>query len=282
MTKVIIAIHGRANKPKKETLCDWWKTAIAEGLSKNLNEDLGNIAFEMAYYADICFDQPLSDADNKEPYKEAKRGQLKRYSHGTLSRIRAGLGSWLDTPADWLEEHSQVFSSLAKTVAQQTLKDLGQYYTDKNIRERIKKTLKDILVARRDDEIFLVSHSMGTIVAYDVLREIGRSQDLKGLTVEHFVTMGSPLGLTPVKGNIIESHNRKLRTPSCITRSWLNFSDPEDFVCIDSHLRDEYERNSASIKVKDVMVCNDYPDNAHKSFGYLRTPEFSEHILRFL
>ncbi len=35
MTKVIIGIHGLANKPMRETLADWWEKAIREGLEVN-------------------------------------------------------------------------------------------------------------------------------------------------------------------------------------------------------------------------------------------------------
>ena len=43
----------------------------------------------------------------------------------------------------------------------------------------------------------MIYHSIGTIIAYDALRNLGRDQ--QDLTVKQFVTMGSPLGLTPVR-----------------------------------------------------------------------------------
>jgi len=35
MAKVIIGIHGLANKPEKEALKQWWHDAIVEGGQKN-------------------------------------------------------------------------------------------------------------------------------------------------------------------------------------------------------------------------------------------------------
>jgi hypothetical protein len=286
MAKVIICIHGRSNKPAHETLEGWWKDAIEEGLNKNLGTGLGNIEVKMAYYRDIYFDKPVKNRDNDEPYIPAKTPP-QAYRRRIVDRIRGMLGDWADNPVDWLEENSMVFSKFARTVLKKVLTDLGEYYGDELKRLQTQQRLIDLIVQHKDDEVLLISHSMGTIVAYDVLRGLGRSPEHAGLKVEHFITMGSPLGLTAVKGNIIKEHNERLRTPSCVSRTWVNFSDPQDIVCIDSHLRDEYEENSRLVKVRDVMVCNEYvgkkgKPNEHKSYGYLRTPEVSDLIARFL
>ncbi len=216
-----------------------------------------------------------------EPYKKSKKGAIKPYKEGILGRIRNISGDWFDAPFDWLEEHSHIFSAFGREVSKQLLKDLGEYYSKKNVRIKINDRLSQLLIKYKDHETILISHSMGTIVAYEVLRDLGRSREYPDFVLDHFITMGSPLGLTVIKGNILGEH-KKLRTPSCVRGSWYNFSDPGDYVCLDSHLRDDYESNSFGIQVKDVLVCNDYPGNAHKSYGYLRTPEFSKHLASLL
>lgn len=286
MAKVIIGIHGRANKPAQETLEDWWRKSIDEGLEKNLGASLGSTPVTLAYYRDIYFDTPLKVKKMDEPYLEAKTTP-QPYRRRVLDRIRGAFGDWADNPLDWLEEHSAVFSKLSKKVLRKVMTDLGDYYSKAEKRQGTQNRLVDLIDKHRNDEILLISHSMGTIVAYDVLRALGRSPDFAGVAVEHFVTMGSPLGLTAVKGNIVQDHHERLRTPSCVSRTWVNFSDPQDYVCIDSHLRDEYDRNSRRIKVQDVMVCNEYvgkndKSNEHKSYGYLRTPEVSKLVASFL
>lgn len=282
MSKIIICIHGLANKPEKKVLLGWWKDSIDEGLDLNSGIKLGNQPVEMAFYADIYHNPLQTRANNKEPYVKADPANIKAYKMGFRHRLRKLAGNILDTPIDWLEEKNGIFSKLAEKVTKKGLKDLGQYYTDDNLRNKIKTRLKELLVKHKQDEIILIAHSMGTIVAYDVLREIGRDPEHKDLFVEHLITIGSPLGVTPVKGKILKENSDKLRTPSCVTHGWVNFSDPQDYVCIDSHLRDDYAVNSSGIRVEDRMVCNDYPDNEHKSYGYLRTPEFSAHLASIL
>ena len=111
-----------------------------------------------------------------------------------------------------------------------------------------------------------------------------------GLEVPYFVTIGAPLGLPYVKKQIIKErdYSQEVRTPSIVTKSWVNFTDKRDLVAADAHLSDDYLANKKRILVKDDLVFNDYEKpngtglNYHKSYGYLRTPEFSEHIYHFL
>ncbi|MFQ5769376.1 MAG: hypothetical protein ACE5HX_02490 [bacterium] len=80
-----------------------------------------------------------------------------------------------------------------------------------------------------------------------------------------------------------------VRSPSIVTKSWVNFADKKDPVAFDTHLGDDYGANKNGIKVADDLVANDYQApgknqdrNHHKSYGYLRTPELSKHIEEFL
>jgi len=281
MSKVIIGIHGRSKKPAKDILSNWWQNSIEEGLRHSTTANLGAVNFEMAYYADTHYGNKISTPDNDdEPYVPANEG-IKPYEVGITDHFRGIVGNWLDEPMDWLEEHSHLFSTLGRNVSKIVMEDLHNYYSNALKRKEVNDRLMSLLLDHRNDEIILLSHSMGTIVAYEVLRELGRTTEHPVVAVEHFITMGSPLGLTVVKGNALGSHMR-LRTPSCVKNSWVNFSDPGDFVCLDAHLADDYPANSSGIKVRDVLVCNDYPDNQHKSYGYLRTPEFSKHLASIL
>ena len=72
-----------------------------------------------------------------------------------------------------------------------------------------------------------------------------------------------------------------------VTERWVNYADRRDPVTIDTHLRDDFGENDLHVRVEDDLVINDYVSpkgdrNSHKSYGYLRTPELSEHIRDFL
>ena len=54
----------------------------------------------------------------------------------------------------------------------------------------------------QDDDILILSHSLGTVIAYDVLWKFsycGEWQDIRNKKVSMLVTLGSPLGDEAVK-----------------------------------------------------------------------------------
>ncbi len=282
MRKVLLCIHGRSNKPEPKTLLKWWKASIDEGLKKNCDTNLSGVIIDMAYYSDIKNGPPIPDSKNTQPYQPATRNALKEYDITIADKIRDWTGDWLDSPLDWIEEKSSFFSKAARGILATYLEDMAAYYKDQAVRATIQNRLKEKFDEYKDHEIILISHSMGTIVAYEVLREFGRDSDWLNFNVSHFITIGSPLGLTPIKGQLLSENNKKLRTPTAVKNRWVNFSDPQDIVAIDSHLRDDYADNSLGVKVRDILVANDYPKNPHKSYGYLRTPEFSKYLVNLI
>jgi hypothetical protein len=66
---VIIGIHGLANKPPVDEKTRWWKSAIAEGLTRNVGLAAPDFAFEFVYWADLRYEAPLPVDGNREPYR---------------------------------------------------------------------------------------------------------------------------------------------------------------------------------------------------------------------
>lgn len=307
MANIIVGIHGLANKPEKKRLTDWWKTSIEEGLRENCKVSNPNYDYHMIYWADLLYKHRLHedhDMDfdklyNDQPYIKTKKGALREYKDTWLDDMRAGL---LDVGGDLLDylKKKHDMEGLAEWVLGKTLKDLDFYYDEereikdrkkqkRRTREVLKDELKDALLPLEGNNIMLIAHSMGSIIAYDVLREIG--QATPNYKIAEFVTIGSPLGLPHVKINVDKLHNRpeedtSVRTPTIVKR-WKNYADRKDPVALDIYLHDDYGPNKDGVRVEDDLVLNDYADaggkrNHHKSYGYLRTPELSKHIAEFL
>ncbi len=299
----IIGIHGLANKPEKRVLTEWWKNSIREGLEQTCGVKDPQFDFEMVYWADLLYKSPqhqdkLFNFDslyNDEPYIQAE-GKLERYEESWWDKMRAGSFALAGTSLDFLKQKFGM-TSLADWVLEKTLKDLAFYYDDERMissrfkppqlmqaRLVLQHELRDILIPLKGEKLMLISHSMGTIIAYDVLRDIGISDP--DFEIDQFVTLGSPLGLPHVKAKILEERSH-VRTPSVVTGRWVNYATRKDPVALDTHLRDDYSTNSKGIRVEDDIIVNGYlslskEPNHHKSYGYLRTPELSEHIHDFL
>ena len=311
MSKIIVGIHGLANKPPKATLAEYWSQAIAEGLQKNCKMAQPRFNLQMVYWADLLYklrqhDDPLFDFDelyNGEPYT-ACTNTLKTYEQGFLDSVRAEASAFVGASVDFAKQQFGM-DGLADWVIGKTLKDLAFYY-DKNrkigdrskprqkvlARKVLQDELKNALLRLKGNRIMLIAHSMGSIIAYDVLRDIGRTH--RDFEIAHFVTIGSPLGLPHVKDKIIrerpyankKNKRKRLRTPTVVTERWVNYADRRDPVALDTHLRDDFGPNKRGISVEDDLIVNSYRSlrgeaNYHKSYGYLRAPELSKHISAF-
>jgi hypothetical protein len=301
LSKIIIGIHGLGNKPPPRILKDWWEKSLREGL-KAIGHPGVFFTFDLVYWSDILHPTPLSPEEKDEksplfiefPYEPATsfyRKQPGKFRRRVLDFLERNLDKIF-----LLDNMSGLFSSMTNIIIRRYFQDLDQYYSEKPVidhqdgkpaKELIRKRLWHVLQKHRRKQILLIAHSMGSIIAYEVLWKNPNEVKLDTL-----VTIGSPLGQPFVKGKIAQELNgpnanmADLKTPSNITRKWYNLSDLEDKVAINYNLEDDYGRNEMGISPKDKIIFNNYiydhKRNPHKSYGYLRSPEMAELIYEFL
>ncbi len=300
--KVIIGIHGAGNKPSQRLLQLWWRKAICEGLER-IGAPLRNFKFELVYWAHFLYSEPqdpeVDDPESplyiKDPYIPATLNS----SPQAPSRTRKKFLDWLEFMMDRLmlsENRFFNFDRIGDYVIRKKFRDLELYFHQANVeldqagiyaKKLIRKELAKILKKYRKRDILLISHSMGTVVSYDVLTQL-----LPDSRIHTFITLGSPLGLPAIIRKIFAEQHKDLKNekllaaPENIRQSWLNFSDLNDSVALDYRLCNDFMQNSHGIAPKDTIVQNDYEKNGkknhHKSFGYLRTHEVAEAIDGFL
>jgi hypothetical protein len=150
-----------------------------------------------------------------------------------------------------------------RELVKRTFKDVYAYFFGDS-KEPMRQVLRDAL-GGIDGPVVVLSHSLGTIIAYDVLREQGSS----GLEIPLFVTVGSPLGVTEVQ-DLVE---RPLQVPAAVT-AWRNASDARDLVALDHTLRPAY---APAERCTDFVVVND-SSNHHGIREYLRAAPIQEPI----
>lgn len=315
MSKIIIGIHGLANKPPADVLKSWWELSIKEGLHKNMDKN-PNFDFDMVYWADVLYKNALhnerafsfDDLYNNEPYIEANETKFFEHKDGFWDSVRGNAENLVGGSVDFFHKRLGM-DKFANWAIGKTLKDLAFYYspttripvgndstTTELARKVLQDKLKDELILHKDQDILLIAHSMGTIIAYDVLRDLGQDPLHKNSFQKiELVTIGSPLGVSHVKTQIqLEREyagDDRVRTPIIVSK-WDNYADPKDIVAVDSHLSDDYKPNPNGVKVKDDIVFNQFYTvneytkeanrNHHKSYGYLRTPEVTRRIWDFL
>lgn len=273
--RVVIGIHGLANKPPADEKARWWKAAIAEGLARNEGLVDPEFPFEFVYWADLRYDAPLSEADNREPYCPYDgAGPLPGGDEAPATTVKDVLAPVYEG-IDRIEEATGV-TLVDDLILEHRFDDLWHYHVEQSFARQVRERLIERLRAFRDRRILLMAHSMGSVIAYDALRLLEREDP--SLRVEHLVTAASPMGLAKVKLKF-EAEHGALRVPNNIS-AWTNLADGEDVVAIMGALDADYGPSDTGVSVADYRVVNGYrrPDgepNHHKSYGYLRTPEFS-------
>jgi hypothetical protein len=298
MSKIIIGIHGLGNKPPKDILEKWWKDSIAEGLKNNNYLD-SHFDFELAYWADVLHTEEInpdkniskSESSSSEPYLPF----VKENDHEKHSFREQAL-EYIEKYSDKIIVNGMLsinIPSLTDMFIHRHFKDLEIYYSLSYINYKGKKRLaRDVITERliellkkhKNKEILLAAHSMGSIIAYDVLMDY-----LPDVKINTFVTIGSPLSQKYVIRKINSEKNSeaesKLPVPENICSRWVNLYDLEDVVAINNKLSDYFIPNSHGLHIHDIEVENNYfykgKNNPHKSYGYLRTNEFAQIVSSF-
>lgn len=301
MSKIIIGVHGVGNKPPKEILQRWWCQALREGF-RRIDKPQVFFNFEMLYWADIVYEKPLdvNVTDPKDPlFLVETYNPGRKIPENRQRPILKNLKGYLEKKMDKLflkEDMTPKFSSITNKFMKLYFKDMEAYYSFtgseegsgiKFRRDEIRNRLADTLHRHKGKNILLLCHSMGSVIAYDVMFHTAPD-----VPVDTLITAGSPQGLPVIIGWIFAERRQtgavidKIRTPENVKQNWFNFSDPEDTIAFDADLKDDYAENSGKVRVTDITVKNDYENrgsrNPHKSFGYLRTPEMAEVIYDFL
>jgi hypothetical protein len=138
------------------------------------------------------------------------------------------------------------------------------------VRQELRSRLLADLAAAQNlaERTVIVSHSMGTLVAYDVLRNCAGCPPVHTL-----ITAGSPLGIREVQDELISPHAGHVDFPAEKLQHWVNIYDPLDPVCgADPKLANDY-REVDGRKVVDVKESN-WGNWRHSISHYLAGIEF--------
>ncbi|HYE95760.1 MAG TPA: alpha/beta fold hydrolase [Rubricoccaceae bacterium] len=134
------------------------------------------------------------------------------------------------------------------------------YAVQEELRRRFVAALKEGAERTEGGPHVVVSHSMGTIVAYDCLVRVPECP-----AVDAVVTIGSPLGLDEVQDRLRPegagqpgwSREDGFPSPDKLRGPWVNVYDPLDVVCaLDPRLANDYRRGGRPA-IDDLEVSNE-------------------------
>ncbi|MFF3455190.1 hypothetical protein ACFYXH_12805 [Streptomyces sp. NPDC002730] len=174
-------------------------------------------------------------------------------------------GPATEPPLEALPLPGPARKAVFRTLVKHTFKDVHAYFFG-GAGQAIRDVVEEALEGLDGAPVAVVGHSLGSIVAYEVLAERGRE-------VELFVTVGSPLALTEVR-----DHLAKVPAVPAGVRAWHNASDLRDLVALNHTLSPAY---APAERVTDLLVTND-SRNHHGITEYLGNPQIREPLRRIL
>lgn len=158
--------------------------------------------------------------------------------------------------------------SISRWIMDRYIKDVSKYFFNERVRGQMQESLRRLLIPGSDPCV-LVSHSLGTIIAYEVLSEFEPGE----IDVPLWVTLGSPLGMEEVLDFLDEPHQKP-----AVVRNWQNFADRLDPVAFDRKLDNDYAGDVEDHLVvnRDTLSFTNF--NPHSALGYLSLSAVKETV----
>jgi hypothetical protein len=245
----VVFVHGRAQEKKDlHELLEAWLTAANHGLIALSYAPIASENAVLPYYGDLLFDlteqashAAFNDLVDKGAQSAAPSGEELAFMQAIILETALAKGITLDQVAAQANEGVvekdvqnwkivlaalrllDKIEGVGQTVVELRTRDVWVYLTQLGIRKRI----NDIVAAAIPDTepCIVVAHSLGTVVAYNVLMLRASRANVKAL-----FTIGSPLGIEAISSRL-PSDIKPRKAPSEIG-TWFNARDAQDTVAL--------------------------------------------------
>lgn len=300
-------IHGLSNKPEREYLHGLWKRKLGhDGFSL---DDHG-VGSAMIYWADVLYPAPDADlaayesaAPGDEALAEARQPAtivpetLPPEERAFVERLSRELGLTAEDldPATLPSAQREALRHeriplpgwLRNRLMARFVRDAHLYFFNKEFTPRTgvtfrvrdemrRRFLQGLRDAGAAGPLVVLSHSMGTIVAYDCLMHEDACPPIDAL-----VTVGSPLGLDEVQ-DFFPRRTKENGFPSSRLRGpWVNVFDRLDLVAAaDPAIANDYRREGRKV-VEDLEEPN-WGEWRHSIAKYLQGPKLRARLAKLL
>jgi hypothetical protein len=283
-TKQIIYVPGKNPKPEpaqhRELL---WRTLV-EGVRRADRTVAGNlqasfpqfhlVGWNYLYYhryKDVTKDLPWIDA------LISKHGP----SQQDIRDARAW-NIWLSRFLLTLADHIPLLIRMLPEEVRSTAHEVDRYFNNtddvaRKIRDLLKRTLRPML--EQQDDVLLIGHSLGSVIAYDTLWELSRRDRVKGKV--DFLTLGSPMGLHYIQRRLLGTNGRQGKSYPDLIRRWINFSAEGDVTALNQNFKESFHAMLELGLVESIedhchgiynYFRSDEGLNCHRSYGYMVSP----------
>jgi len=282
----IVFVHGRSqeNRVQSELQDVWLKAAIRGIAAAGLPAlpELSTTSVILPYYGNLLF--KLTEEAGREAFKRlvdrgaeaaAPPAEEQEFTQNLVLEMAKAKGISLDQIAaeacgGVVERNIQNWPAVLAAlrlldrlpnVGQSSIelftRDVWYYLTKRGLRLQI-DAIVDAAIPK-DEPCVVVSHSLGTIVAYNLLMNRTKRDNIRAL-----ITIGSPLGIEAIWSRL-PSDTPPRKAPEGVGR-WFNARDAQDTVALYELSTNVYRGNPA---VTNYSGVENSSDNQHGIAQYL-------------
>ena len=279
----VLCVHGIGQENEaEETLSDRWVPALCGGVS-NAGGKLERSEVAMCFYGglfrpDESVSKSAADLGNaiddeiEHERLVARLGEAidDEFEHDLLVALADAAepdSKALERPINAMLQQvarTPFFGRCAQEVVVWSLKQVRWYLDDYNLTRQLAQ--RRLMNAITDDTRVLVAHSLGTVVAYEVLCAH------RDLPVRTLVTLGSPLGIPVLRPHVQPSIAQSPAPWPSGLAMWFNIADRTDIVALEKRLASVF-----GDQVQDRLVQNGA--TMHCVRPYLTAPETGRAIV---
>lgn len=262
MTRVI-GIHGVRNYKAADSNPHLGRTRLRDEWLTALGEAASGLHLETAYYADL-----LRSPKQNTDLDEAELAFVEQWALAwgiNPDGVQGRATGWLRWICGQVAERTRQRPAVVEKSVRLFFPEVTRYFATGRsaVRERVKA---DMLRHRPD---VVVAHSLGSVIAYEVLHELAEQLD-----VRLFLTLGSPLALPHAIFHRLDPGPQQGRgaRPAGVRR-WANIADIGDFVAIP---KGELVRVFADVEeLPEISIAPTWP---HSVLDYLKHPSVTKAI----
>ncbi|MGB9046552.1 MAG: hypothetical protein WCC47_03980 [Pseudonocardiaceae bacterium] len=262
----VVAIHGIfMNHSSRRDMAGKWRDSIVSGLYNVRYPQADSVTLECAFYGHLYDGKAAGDSayhiSDLEPGLEQDLFLAIGDAADGAEPDEDGTKIWLPNPLQQairrIERHG-IFDGVASRVIL-IVKQVGRYFRDP---EFARSAQDELTQAMETNPRVLIAHSLGSVIAYDWLRQ----QD--PAPVSTLITIGSPLGFRGIRRALHPQLDESL-PPWPGVSTWINVAAVEDAVAtvkeldglFSGHVSDKSARNTRRTAHSAVK----YLQNVHTS-----------------
>jgi hypothetical protein len=275
----MILVHGIAQEGKNaQRILDEWGEVLHKAYAKLGSNPFGRLTrIDAAYYGDLLAELStlrltsgaiaLGAEQTPDEFDEfaaaafegmaLKMGVTKQQIEAEANQSAVPLGAgphkkWLKSIARAVEKISPFHGTIALRLLGQAHAYIRNQYVHDEVNRAVRPVFED------DEPAIVVSHSLGTIISYSLLREFAAKGRPRQSPL--WLTLGSPLGIDAIRRGFAKPRVR----PSGVAL-WVNGADPEDFVA----LRPALAAEDYGSDIENISDIDNGHQNPHSIAGYL-------------